>query len=172
MFIVAAVFVGLGLLATQTVLIVQLSRRLSSPTPLAGPVSLEPPITGVVVPPLITSSGKTLSANLVLAFLSPGCRSCQRSVQDLSGLVVENRVAAAACVDEFGARPEQIASMASALTAAGIPAATNTPELIRALCVRSYPSFAVAGRDGVVTASCTSTERLFELVSIEQRIGW
>ena len=172
MFIVAAVFVGLGLLATQTVLIVQLSRRLSSPTTLAGPVSLEPPITGVVVPPVITSSGKTLSANLVLAFLSPGCRSCQRSVQDLSGLVVENRVAAAACVDEFGARPEQIASMASALTAAGIPAATNTPELIRALGVRSYPSFAVAGRDGVVTASCTSTERLFELVSIEQRIGW
>ena len=129
-------------------------------------------MTGVKVPPVITSSGEAGSANLVLAFLSPGCGNCERSVQELSRLMAENGIAAAACLDEFGARPEQIASMSAALTAAGVPAATNTPELIRALGVRSYPSFAISGRDGVVTASCTSTERLFELVSLEQRIGW
>jgi methylamine utilization protein MauE len=171
MMFAAVSVVALGLLMTQTVLIIQLSRRSASGSAAADRSVLEPPMTGVVVPPVVTTTGERLSADLVLAFLSPGCPSCEDTVDELAAIARDSGLTVAASLDDVDGDPEDVDRLAAMVTGAGIARVANGVDLVQALAVRTFPSFAVVDRSGVVAASCSGTEQLHEIVAVKQRIG-
>ena len=163
--------VALGLLMTQTVLIIQLSRRSAGQsTPAAGVVH-EPPRTGVTIPTVVTTAGERLSADVMLAFLSPGCPSCEDTVDELAVIGRDSGLTVAASLDDVDGDPDDVDRLVGLVTAAGIARVANGADLVQALAVRVFPSFAVVDHAGVVSASCSGSDQLHELVAVEQRIG-
>jgi len=165
--VVAAILVGLGLYAVQTVALLHVSRGIHTPVPAPARQPFEPPATGVPVPAFdAPGAGPT---DVVLAFLSPGCGSCVDAVATVQEIVRGSRLRAVAVIDPSAAHAPELAELRQELADHRVPVAEDADRIVEALDVRAFPSFAVVDARGVVVSSCLGVDGLRELVAFDGR---
>ncbi len=155
----------LGLLSAQIIVLVELSRRLTNRvnSRTTSPEGSAPPLTGIPLHGLAGfHTGGGSSASTILAFLSASCEGCLRAPTEVGRIVSGQNVEPYAVVDCRGATNAEVVEMRAKLAESHIPSMQTDQgyDLVEALQVKIYPSYALVSPSGLVVGSCVGTGEL------------